>query len=80
MLDYEGKPLSTTSFDPGNGIRDYLEFFRFPLLVVLELVHVLLELLNLHLSCHLLFLRGLDSSLHLGYGPLEPFNLCTDLR
>jgi len=43
----------------------YFAFLGFALLVVLELVHVLFELLDLHLGRCLLLLHGTDSDLHL---------------
>ena len=61
-------------------MNDYLELLRFPLLVILEFIHVLLELLDLRLGRHLLPLRTLQSGLHLCYSALELCNLRTNLN
>ena len=59
---------------------DHLKLLCFLLLVVLELIHVLLELLDLRLGHHLLLLRGLQGGLHLRNGALKLLNLRTDLK
>src|SRR6267154_6846714 len=59
---------------------DYFKFLGLPFLVVLKFIHVLLELLNFHLGCHLLLLRGLGGGLHLCDGPFELFNLRANLK
>lgn len=58
----------------------YLELLRFPLFVILEFIHVLLELLDLRLGRHLLLPRTLQSGLHLYYRALELLNLRTNLN
>ena len=57
-----------------------LQFLELRVLVVLEVVHVLLELLALVLGLLLLFLSAFDSVLQLGERFLESFNLRADLH
>lgn len=56
-----------------------LKLPRFAFLVVLELVHVLLKLLDLRLRCHLLFLRGLHGCFHFFNRLSELFDLRANL-
>ena len=57
-----------------------LELFGLALLVVLELLHVLLELLDFSFRLGLLFLRHLDFSLKRGDGLLRLLDLLFNLK
>ena len=56
-----------------------LQLVDLALFVVLEIGHVLLQLLDLRLGLLLLLLRGLDGSLKIGHGLLHLLDLATDL-
>ena len=59
---------------------DYFKFLGLPFLVVLEFIHVLLELLHFCPGRDLLLLRSLSGGLHLCDGPFGLFNLHTNLE
>ena len=61
-------------------VKTDLELVDLVVLVILELLHVFLQLLTLFLGGVLLVLRSLDSCFEVGHGLFEGFDISPDLK